>query len=303
MRRRIQRFIALWTAAISVVALSGCVVLREGGQSRQDSDAERQVHTEIVALPDEVKKRGRLVFGSQLASPPLNFSDGDAYKGINIDIAEEIGRRLDVDIEWKQYPFAGLIPAVQSRQIDAGIDLIGDTEERARAVDFSNYMNQATSSLVKRGNPHKIASASDLCGLSVAIVRGGVQLELAEEESKKCTDNGKPAIDIKQFAAPSDARLSVQAGRTAAFLGNTPVMRYIAENEATRDTFEMGGEATYQLQPIGIITAKDRSDLKQSIQSALDLMQADGTMDKLLKKWNLEDLSLTADADHTKGKP
>lgn len=303
MRRRIQRFIALCTAAITVVALSGCVVLREGGQSQRESDASRQVHQEIVPLPEEIKKRGHLVFGSQLASPPLNFSDGDTYKGINIDIAEEIGRRLDVEIKWKQYPFAGLIPAVQSRQVDAGIDLIGDTEERARAVDFSNYMNQATSPLVKRGNPHKIKSAADLCGLSVAIVRGGVQLELAQEENEKCLENGKPAIDIKQFAAPSDARLSVQAGRTAAFLGNTPVMRYVAESEATRDTFEMGGEATYQLQPIGIITAKDRTDLKESIQSALDVMQADGTIDQLLEKWDLKDLSLGSDTDDAKGKP
>ena len=80
-------------------------------------------------------------------------------------------------------------------------------------------------------------------------------------------------------------------------------MRYIAESEATRDTFEMGGEATYQLQPIGIITAKDRTDLKESIQSALDVMQADGTIDQLLEKWDLKDLSLGSDADDTKGKP
>ncbi|WP_417374110.1 ABC transporter substrate-binding protein [Glutamicibacter protophormiae] len=285
--------------ALLVTGLSGCVVLREGGQAAEQSAGATQAYSEVVPLPESIRERGYLVFGSQLASPPMNFPDGKGYQGINVDVAKEIGRRLGVQIRWKQLPFAGLIPAVKSRQVDAGIDLIGDTEERASVVDFSNYMNQATSPLVQRGNPHHIESAADLCGLPIAIVRGGVQLELAEAENKKCEEKGEPVIQVNQFSAPGDARLSVQAGRTAAFLGNTPVMRYIAESKATRDVFEVGGEVTYQRQPIGIITGKDRRDLKKSIQSTLDVMQADGTMDKLLEKWNLQDLALNVPGPET----
>jgi polar amino acid transport system substrate-binding protein len=77
-------------------------------------------------------------------------------------------------------------------------------------------------------------------------------------------------------------------------------MRYIAEQEATKAVFEVGGEATYQLQPIGIITAKDKVSVHDSIQSALDLMQADGTLARILAKWHAEDLALKAPAKESK---
>ncbi|GAA5228389.1 ABC transporter substrate-binding protein [Paeniglutamicibacter antarcticus] len=286
---------ALSLALATTLALSGCVVLRPGVSANQDGAEKGAAHTEIVELPSDIKDKGVLVFGSQLASPPLIFQkegSGD-IEGINKDVADEVGKRLGVKIKWSQLPFAGLIPAVQSGKADAGIDLIGDTDQRRAAVDFANYMNQATSPLVQRGNPHNINSVDDLCGLPVSIVRGGVQLELAEEISAKCLDEGKKAIQIDQYSAPGDARLSVQAGRDAAFLGNTPVMRYISEQKATKNIFEMGGDATYQLQPIGIITAKNRPEIHESIQSALDLMQADGDIAKILDKWDTADLALS----------
>lgn len=295
------------TASVSLclaatLALGGCVVLRPGASANEAGAEQVEAHTQIVELPEAVRARGTLVIGSQLASPPLIFQreGGNKIQGINKDIADEVGKRLGVKIEWKQFPFAGLIPAVQSGQVDAGMDLIGDTDKRRAAVDFANYMNQATSPLVRRGNPHDINSAADLCGLPVAIVRGGVQLELAEETSKNCVAEGKKPVEINQYGAPGDARLSVQAGRDAAFLGNTPVMRYISEQEATRSVFEMGGEATYQLQPIGIITSKGNREVHDSIQSALDLMQADGTIAAILKEWRTEDLALDAPAKESK---
>lgn len=295
------------TASVSLcltatLALSGCVILRPGVSANEQGAVRGEAHTRIVELPASVKDKGVMVIGSQLASPPLIFQQdgGKQIEGINKDIADEVGKRLGVKVEWKQFPFAGLIPAVQSGQVDGGMDLIGDTEQRRAAVDFANYMNQATSPLVRRGNPHHIESAADLCGLPVAIVRGGVQLELAEQTSKDCVEQGKKPVEINQYGAPGDARLSVQAGREAAFLGNTPVMRYISEQKATSSIFEMGGEATYQLQPIGIITAKGNREVHESIQSALDLMQADGTIAGILKEWNTEDLALDTESKEAK---
>ncbi|MFL4475653.1 ABC transporter substrate-binding protein [Paeniglutamicibacter sp. MACA_103] len=303
MRRKMFPVTAVATLSLAAtLALSSCVVLRPGVSANEAGAEQGESHTQIVELPESVRDKGVLVIGSQLASPPLIFQQdgGNKIEGINKDIADEVGKRLGVTVAWKQFPFAGLIPAVQSGQVDGGMDLIGDTEQRRAAVDFANYMNQATSPLVRRGNSHDIKSAADLCGLPVAIVRGGVQLELAEETSRACVAEGKKPVAINQYGAPGDARLSVQAGRDAAFLGNTPVMRYISEQKATRSIFEMGGEATYQLQPIGIITAKGNREVHDSIQSALDLMRADGTIAGILTKWHTEDLALDAPAKEAK---
>lgn len=293
---------ALSLCLAATLTLSGCVVLRPGVSANEAGIEKGAAHTAIVELPASIKDKGFLLIGSQLSSPPLIFQTegGGGIEGINKEIADEVGKRLGVKVDWKQFPFAGLIPAVQSGQINAGMDVIGDTEQRRAAVDFANYMNQATSPLVRRGNPHNIESAADLCGLPVAIVRGGVQLELAEQTSKDCEAQGKKPVTINQYGAPGDARLAVQAGRDAAFLGNTPVMRYISEQPATKSIFEMGGEATYQRQPIGIITAKGNPAVHDSIQSALDLMAADGTTESILKKWDAQDLALDLPGKDTK---
>lgn len=73
-------------------------------------------------------------------------------------------------------------------------------------------------------------------------------------------------------------------------------MRYISEQEATKTFFEVGGREAYQMQPIGVITSKQNRELRESIQSVLDLMAEDGTTAELLAKWDVEDLALTGEA-------
>lgn len=274
---------------------AGCVVLRPGATAGQGDGSSTQRYTEILPLPED-RRDQPLRFGSQVSSPPLNFyaEDNTTVRGINADIAEAVAEKLGVTVQWTQLPFAGLIPAVQSGKIDAGIDLIGDTESRRGSVDFSNYMNQATSPLVRAGNPEGISGVEDLCGMAVAVVRGGVQIELAEEASAECAEQGKPGLDVNQYNNPGDARLAVQSGRVVAFLGNTPVMRFIAEAPATSSVFDVAGETTYQRAPIGIITAKSETELRESIRSALDLLRADGTIDEILARWDVSDLALEA---------
>lgn len=174
MQRSILTLVMSSAVALALGTLTGCVVLTPGTAASGPDDTAQATHTEIVELPEEIRERGVLRMGSQLASPPLIFqAEGTTdVEGINKDIADEVGKRLGVSVSWSQFPFAGLIPAVQSGKVDAAMDVIGDTDERRQAVDFANYMNQATSPLVQRGNPHgvfSVGSPSRSCGVATKL--------------------------------------------------------------------------------------------------------------------------------------
>ncbi|MER5390990.1 ABC transporter substrate-binding protein [Saccharopolyspora sp. NPDC002686] len=289
--RSTRPVVVLAVLAACAALLSGCLVPRAAGGKDQQGVS---VPSGPARLPDEIRQRGVIVVAGQLASPPLGYldSDGKTVRGLNKDIAEELGRRLGVQVRFEQYPFAGLIPAVQSGKADVAMDLIGDTEERRRLVDFVDYLDQATTMLVPQGNPLGLGDVGDLCGRAVAVVRGGVQLALAEETSGKCAASGKPPLDVQQLNNPADARLQVQSGRVAAFLGNTPVLRYIADTAEGGQLFDTAGSGQHQRQPIGIITAKDKTELRDALIATLGGMFSDGSLARLVDQYGLGDLAL-----------
>lgn len=103
-----------------------------------------------------------LVVGMELAYPPFEMRDSENQPdGISVrmaeGLAEYLGRPLEVrDVEW-----SGIIPALQSGKIDVIISSMTRTEERARAIAFSDgYVTNGLCMLVSKDSP--IQSRADL---------------------------------------------------------------------------------------------------------------------------------------------
>ncbi|MGH3588956.1 MAG: ABC transporter substrate-binding protein, partial [Pseudonocardia sp.] len=247
-----------------------------------------------AGLPEDIRSSGRLAIGSELTTPPLTYrgEDGKTILGLNHDLAQALGERLGVEVVFEQYAFAGLIPAVQSGKADMAMDIINDTAERQRVVDFVDYLENGTTMLLRKGNPDGIRVLADLCGRSAALVRGSVQIPLVQEQSDRCVAEGRPPVELMQFAAPPEARLQVQHGRVSAFFGNTPVMIYLAENAEGGTVFEAATSEQYLPQPVGMIFAKGDTQLRDAVLAALQQLFDDGTYAALLEKYHLTDLAL-----------
>lgn len=59
------------------------------------------------------------------------------YTGIDIDIAEYIGKKLGKKVEYTDMKFASLVPTLQSGRADVIISAISPTEERQKVVSFT----------------------------------------------------------------------------------------------------------------------------------------------------------------------
>jgi len=228
--------------------------------------------------------------GSITNSPPMisYASDGTTLQGAIVDLAAAMGKQMGRTIVFESIPFNALIPAMQAKRIDITFTMMNDTPEREKLLDFVDFFNLGTMLLIKKGNPEHVDSLETLCGKTVSTVQGSTQIALVDDASGKCRAQGKPPIENLQYAQPSDARLQVQTGHVAAFLGNTPVMIYLARTAGDGTIFDVVRDHEYQPVPLGIGVDKSNTELRDALKKALDALIADGTYRKILEKHGVE---------------
>jgi polar amino acid transport system substrate-binding protein len=172
-----------------------------------------------------------------------------------------------------------------SGQIDVMWDQLLYTPERAKKMDFVAYMNSATGMLVAKGNPKKLKTLEDLCGVKATAGLGTTQEAMAREASAKCTAAGRPGIEVIPSAdVPSELRL-VQAGRADVMVANKFVAdRMIASNpETVQRAFDVVTGAK-----LAAGTAKGNADLVKLMHDGLTILHANGTVKRIFDKYNVD---------------
>jgi polar amino acid transport system substrate-binding protein len=228
--------------------------------------------------------------GSLTNSPPLisYAADGTTLQGMIVDLAAAMSQKMGRTIVFRPMAFPAIIPGLEAKSIDIAFTVMNDTPEREQVIDFVDYFNFGTMLLVKKGNPEQVASLETACGKTVSTVQGSTQIKLAEGMSEVCVKSGKAAITVMQYAQPADARLQVQTGRVAAFLGNSPVMVYLAKTAGDGTVFDVVADHEYQPVPVGIGVPRSNPQLRDQLKNSLDALIADGTYTKILQKHGLQ---------------
>jgi ABC-type amino acid transport substrate-binding protein len=125
---------------------------------------------------------GKLHVGVEMAFPPMEFYDElKKPAGADVELANALGKALGVEVEFVNMDFDGLIPAVQSGQVDVAISAMTITRERSAQVDFVPYLEMGSGILVILGNPHHIRRPEDLCGRTVALQEGTSQTDALKQ--------------------------------------------------------------------------------------------------------------------------
>jgi polar amino acid transport system substrate-binding protein len=264
----------------------------------------RQTLARFIALPAALLAAGLgaasaaddIRSGTITNSPPMisYASDGTTLQGFIVDLAAAMSKQMGRTIVHQAIAFNGILPAMEAKHVDISFTLMNDTPEREKVVDFVDFFNLGTMLLVKKGNPEHVESLETACGKTVSTVQGSTQIVLVDEMSAKCVAAGKPAVQNMSYAQPADARLQVQSGRVAAFLGNSPVMVYLAKTAGDGTVFDVVPGKIYQMVPLGIAVPKANTALRDALQKSLNALIADGTYKKLLQKHGVEDGAIGA---------
>ncbi|MGA8259327.1 MAG: ABC transporter substrate-binding protein [Arenicellales bacterium] len=239
-----------------------------------------------VTPPASIVSAGKLVYCSDIASPPLEYMDQNSKPiGSDVEIGNEIARRLGVKAEWSNIPFKGLIPALLAKQCDAILSQLFDKPARREVIDFVDYMNSSQSILVAAGNPLGIKGLDDLSGHKVAVENGTTIQSLIDDENKKLQAGGKAPAELVVYPRDTDALQALQIKQVDAY-GTTleSAAYYIVK---APNTFEVAGPPFNKILT-GIGVRKEDKELHDAVQKAFDAMKADGTYKKIMTKWHLE---------------
>jgi polar amino acid transport system substrate-binding protein len=219
---------------------------------------------------------------------PFTFRDPEEFDkviGLDADLVRATFACIGVPFEFKTGGWSGLLPSVIAGQSDLMWSNLYYTPARAEQVDFVTYLLAATGGMVKKGNPKNIHSLDEACGVRAAAGLGTVEEAMFREVSDKCVAAGKPAVELVTYAdRPSGIRM-VQNDRADLLMGDLGSMDYtIAQlpNELERGYMML---TDYKVGP-GI--SKSMPELRQAVFDSLQIIQSEGTMKKLMIKYNVD---------------
>ncbi|GHT00232.1 amino acid ABC transporter substrate-binding protein [Synergistales bacterium] len=132
---------------------------------------------------DKIAASGKIVVGSAPGYYPFEMMDKKGeFIGYDIDVAKAIADALGVKVEFRQFEFAGLIPALQAGEIDIVIAGMSITGKRALTVSFSNpYFETGQVLMVpKKDTETKNWKDLDKKGKKIATPQGQTSALLAE---------------------------------------------------------------------------------------------------------------------------
>jgi len=227
----------------------------------------------VQARPfDEIKKAGKIVVATEGQYPPYNFFEGAKLAGFEIELAEAIARKWGVTVEWKALGFDALLAGLRQDRWDLVIAGHAITDERAKAVTFTDPHFCGGGVIVSKGGA--VRGPQDLAGKTVSVQTGTTFLD----EAKKV-----PGIkDVKNFPQDTDARSALIAGRTDAWVTDPAVARAALKANPSAG-LQLGGMLFVERN--GAAVAKGNATLAAAFNQALRELQGDGTYATLSKRF------------------
>ncbi|MEK4023521.1 transporter substrate-binding domain-containing protein [Mammaliicoccus sciuri] len=156
-----------------------------------------------------IQDKKKLVVGIAPGYFPFEMKSTEGgYVGYDIDLANAVGEWLKVDVEFKQFVFDGLVPALQTGEVDmviAGMTIRGD---RALAVGMSDpYYKTGQAIMVPAANKDvKSWEELDVKGKKIAVGVGTTGALLAKSQFKNAE-----VVDFEDFPLAATAMGSGQA--------------------------------------------------------------------------------------------
>ena len=214
--------------------------------------------------------------GMDAAYPPFGFQDmgKKEYVGFDVDIIKAIGKEEGFDVEVRNVNFDGLIPALQSGDLDVAINDITITEDRKKSVDFSKRYYIAGLGVVVKSDNNSIQKKEDLSGKTLGVTIGST----GEEAARKFE-----VANVSVYSTLSDAFLDLKQGAVDCVVNDIPTNEYYVAT--TSDKSVKTAPVALTEEDLGIAVKKGNKELLTKIDDGLAKMKKNGEFAKIYKKW------------------
>lgn len=273
-----KKLFALALAVLMVLSMAACSAPAAEETAAPATEAPAAEAAEAPAeegpVMKKIKESGKLVVGTEAQYAPYEFKDLDAnFAGCDMWLAQQIADALGVELEVVDMSFDGIIPAVQSSQVDIGIAAFTVTEERAQVIDFSEvYEKSPQAVIVKKGNEATYSTKESFAGQKVGAQKGTVQSLLIKNvlsDSELFELDKYPELGM-EVAAGNIAALVVDSAVADALIKSNPELA-LAEFEFDPSEVNFGKAA---------VIAKGNEDFVAAVNEVITKVTSDGSFQK-----------------------
>lgn len=268
-------------AAIAGLGLVGCGGNSTSGTSSAGSSAGSAASSSKDGYT--LVKDGTLTVGTAAEYEPFEYMEDGQYKGFDLDLIQDIAKKLGLTVEFANVDFDTIVPGVSSgTKYDVGIGAITVTPERKKEVDFTDSYYMDDQAIVTMKNNADITGDNykeklDSADAKIAVQSGSTAEAFAKENF--------PNAELVPFKNATDCFSALQAGQSVALVTNRSVAAQLVatsfDNEQVIKLISTGEE-------YAIAVNKDNSGLKDAINKALKELTDDGTVDSLMGQYNIK---------------
>jgi polar amino acid transport system substrate-binding protein len=227
----------------------------------------------LLAVPVCAQEYRTAVDGTFAPHAMPSLSGG--YEGFNIDLANEIGKRLKHKVTIDATQYSGILPALQAGTYDFVAAPTTVTKERADNLLFTEgYLNTDFQFLIKKGAP-KIDKLEDLKGKTISVNKGSAYDSWARELEPKI------GWKVESYGTQTDAVQAVLTGRVDANVAGNTVIAWAVKNNPQLELSYPYSTGLVWAMPL----RKDSGELRKQIENAIECMKLDGTIAKMHEKW------------------
>lgn len=195
--------------------------------------------------------------------------------GFDMDIIAEVAKRAGFEYDLNTMDFNGIIPALQTGNVDIAIAGITITDERQEIVDFSDpYYDSGLRILVRQDNDD-VKEISDLEGLKIGTKIGSTSYDFLTKTLDD--DDG-----VTPYPGSSDMYMALMSRAVDAVFYDAPNVGYFASTRGEGKVKTVG--ELYEGQQYGIALKKG-SEWVDGVNEALASIREDGTYKEIYEKW------------------
>ena len=283
---KISKYLVMVAVGVMVAALAlvGC---SSGGSSKSASASSASASASSAsasassAASGEMQliTSGKLTIATSPDYPPFENLENGQYVGLDIEIVKAVAKELGLEPEFKTLQFDAIIPAIAAGgQADVGISGFSVDPDRAKEIDFTKtyYIDDQAVAVMNNSAITDQNADTELNkdGVIIAVQSGTTGETYVQENYPKAT--------VQAYGNSTDAFAAMQSGQANAVCTNKAVVEAMLA-DAYKDAKIVKAIATGE--EYAIVVSKDNPALTTAINTALDKLTKDGTIEALINQY------------------
>lgn len=274
-----KRFVSAALAAVMALSMTAC----GSSNSAADTEAAESQAEETTAEEAKTTDGGTLIVGFDQDFPPMGFvGDDGEYTGFDLELAQEVAKRLG--LEYKAQPIAwdSKDMELESGNIDCiwnGFTMTGREDDYTWTEPY-----MANQQVFVVANDSDISSQADLAG-KIVEVQADSSAEAALKEAPELTATFKELLTTADY---NTAFMDLEQGAVDAIAMDVIVAGY--QIQQRNADFKILDDSLSE-EEYGVGFKKGNTELRDKVQSTLEEMAEDGTLQEVSEKWFSKDVT------------